>query len=99
VDPGIGFGKTPAENWALIAASQQIAALGYPVVWGASRKRFLAGAYATPTDPWERDAAGVALTALLGAQRVWAVRVHTVAEHRTAIAVAELVRQAATEVT
>ena len=41
VDPGLGFGKTAAHNWRLIAHLDEIVALGYPVVVGASRKSFL----------------------------------------------------------
>jgi dihydropteroate synthase len=89
VDPGIGFGKTAAQNWELIAHSCDITAVGYPVVWGISRKRFLADAYPEPTEPWQRDSAGIACTTILAQQRVWAVRVHSPREHRVAIAVAE----------
>jgi len=89
VDPGIGFGKTPSQNWELLASASQIAELGHPVLWGVSRKRFLAEAYDRPTEPWQRDGATIAVTALLAEQRVWAVRTHTVADQRTAVAVAE----------
>ncbi len=41
VDPGIGFAKTGDHNWALLAALDEIAALGFPLVVGASRKAFL----------------------------------------------------------
>jgi dihydropteroate synthase len=88
VDPGIGFGKTPAESWELIAHPDAIAALGFPVLWGVSRKRVLASAYDHPTEPWQRDSAGVAVTAHLARHRVWAVRTHTVPDHRVAIAAA-----------
>ena len=43
VDPGIGFGKTPEQNWQLLGHLPQIASLGHGVLVGASRKRFLAG--------------------------------------------------------
>ncbi len=92
LDPGLGFGKTARQNWALIDGVDAIAGLGFPVLWGASRKRFLAEAYPGPTEPWERDAAGAAVTALLASRGVWGVRTHTVAEHRAAIAVAGLVQ-------
>ena len=91
LDPGIGFGKTPSQNWELIASASKISDLGHPVLWGVSRKRFLAGVYDHPTEPWQRDGASLAVTTLLAEQRVWAVRTHTVAEHRTAIAVVESV--------
>jgi len=92
LDPGIGFGKTASQNWELLAGASVIAELGHPVLWGVSRKRFLAEAYPHPTEPWQRDSATIAVTTLLAEQRVWAVRTHTVADNRTAIAVAELVR-------
>jgi len=44
LDPGIGFGKTPDDNWQLIAHLDCLVALGHPVVLGASRKRFLTAA-------------------------------------------------------
>jgi len=94
IDPGLGFGKTPAQSWALIAQADAIADLGYPVLWGTSRKRFLAEVYPGPTEPWQRDQAGAAVTALLAHQRVWAIRVHDISVHRTAVAVAEAVRAA-----
>ncbi|MCL2736593.1 MAG: dihydropteroate synthase [Propionibacteriaceae bacterium] len=94
LDPGVGFGKTAAQNWELLANVDRIAALGFPVMWGVSRKRFLSEAYDHATEPWQRDAATAAVTALLASKRVWAVRTHTVAEHRAAVAVAEAVRGA-----
>jgi len=94
LDPGIGFGKTPSQNWELLASASEMAELGHPVLWGVSRKRFLAEAYDRPTEPWQRDSATIAVTTLLAEQRVWAVRTHTVAEQRAAVAVAEAVRRA-----
>ncbi len=41
MDPGIGFGKTLAHNLELLRRLDEIVALGYPVVVGVSRKRFL----------------------------------------------------------
>lgn len=41
LDPGIGFGKTMADNWRLLAGISELATLGYPLVLGISRKRFL----------------------------------------------------------
>jgi dihydropteroate synthase len=41
VDPGLGFGKTPYDNWTLAFRAQELQSLGVPVVLGASRKRFL----------------------------------------------------------
>lgn len=89
IDPGIGFGKTTTQNWELIAHPYALAELGFPVLWGVSRKSVLAGVFETATKPWQRDAAGVALTTCLAQHAVWAVRTHTVSDHRAAIAVVE----------
>jgi dihydropteroate synthase len=91
LDPGIGFGKTAAQNWALIANQQALAALGYRLLWGFSRKRFLAEVDGG-VEPWERDDASAALTALVAREGAWAVRVHTIGVHKTAIRVAHAVR-------
>jgi dihydropteroate synthase len=87
LDPGIGFGKTPAHNLALLAALPRFVALGYPVLLGASRKRFIAA-----LDPLgaEADARlGGSLAAHLhgAAAGVAAVRVHDVRETVQALAV------------
>jgi dihydropteroate synthase len=74
IDPGIGFGKTLEHNLELLAALPRLAAHGYPVVAGVSRKRFLGELTDRPVDG-RRDAttAAVALCALSGAA---VVRVH-----------------------
>ncbi len=90
LDPGLGFGKTAADSWQLVHHCDQISALGYPVLWGASRKRFLADAYPYATKPWQRDQAGLALSAILACQGVWGLRVHTISDHRVAVAAGEL---------
>ena len=87
LDPGIGFGKTPAHNVALLAALPRFVALGYPILLGASRKRFIAA-----LDPLgaEADARlGGSLAAHLhgAAAGVAAVRVHDVRETAQALAV------------
>jgi dihydropteroate synthase len=91
VDPGLGFAKTGAHNWALLGALPRLLDLGRPVLVGASRKRFLGellaeGDVPRPVDG--RDAATDAITALAAAQGVWAVRVHDVRGSRDAVAVA-----------
>ncbi|MEX1010075.1 MAG: dihydropteroate synthase [Chthoniobacterales bacterium] len=78
IDPGIGFGKTTEHNLQLIAGLGTFAALGHPVLLGASRKSFLATAAASP-EVTDRDTPTAALTAIgyqLGARifRVHAVR-------------------------
>jgi len=82
LDPGLGFAKPGRDNWPLLAHLDVLAALGYPVLVGASRKRFLghllAGADGAPVPPEARDAATAAVSALCAASRVWCVRVHDV---------------------
>jgi len=84
LDPGIGFGKTTAHNLALINNLQTFTGLGFPVLLGASRKRFM-GQFCRAADAAARVAAGVAVT-VLGAQAGIAVfRVHDVWQHRQAL--------------
>ena len=80
LDPGIGFGKTAAHNLALTAHLDQLTALGFPVLYAASRKRTIQAVDATATDPMDRLGGSLAL-ALEGARRGAAmVRVHDVRE-------------------
>lgn len=97
LDPGLGFAKDTDANWRLLADLEQLMALGFPVLIGASRKRFLgdllarAGAESLPTF---RDRATAAITALVAAQGVWGVRVHEVAGSVDAVRVAQAWRGA-----
>lgn len=80
LDPGLGFGKTAAHNLALTAQLDRLAALGFPVLYGASRKRTIQAIDATATDPLDRLGGSLAL-ALEAARRGAAmVRVHDVRE-------------------
>jgi dihydropteroate synthase len=92
LDPGLGFAKTAAQNWALLGNLQVLTELGFPVLLGASRKRFLAtllaGADGSPRRADEREIATVAVSALAAAAGVWGVRVHDAAASRDAVAVA-----------
>lgn len=87
LDPGIGFAKEANHNWSILNALPQIEALGFPVLVGASRKRFL-GALVGTSDTDSRESATIALTALLAERKIWGVRVHDVKAHRDAIKVA-----------
>ena len=89
LDPGLGFGPSPAADWETLAHLDAITALGGRILIGASRKRFLAETVAGPDDSaGEREAAGVAVTFWCAQHNIWAVRAHTAAPHRQAIAVA-----------
>jgi len=87
LDPGIGFGKTLKHNLALIAHLDQIIALGFPVLLGASRQSFLVKIDPTAMDAADRLGGSLAV-ALVGARAgVAAVRVHDVRETVQALAV------------
>ena len=88
VDPGLGFSKLPEHNWELLKNLDRIALLGYPILVGASRKRFL-GELTGSTNPEDREAASIAITSLVAKQNVWAVRTHSVKPHRDAILIVD----------
>ena len=76
LDPGIGFGKTPEQNLALISQLGRIKALGFPVLMAPSRKSFIGQVLDVPVDErLEGTAACVAVSVFLGAD---IVRVHDV---------------------
>jgi len=77
IDPGIGFAKDADHNWAIIDSISTFVDLGYPVLVGASRKRFLGG-----DNPDLREAATIALTQRLSTTGIWAIRVHSVNPHK-----------------
>lgn len=93
IDPGIGFGKRRLDNLQLLAALPQFCALGYPVLLGTSRKRFM-GALCQIDDPCALMPATVATTALGVMAGVKVFRVHDVAANRQALEVAWAIRQA-----
>ena len=90
LDPGLGFGKQAAHNWALIAALPDLAAAG-PVLVGASRKAFLGHLLDDRPAPL-RDAATVAVTVLAAQAGAWGVRVHEVADNVDAVRVVAAAR-------
>jgi dihydropteroate synthase len=91
VDPGFGFAKTAAHNWALTRRIGEVLGLGYPVLVGTSRKSYLgallAGPDGAPRAVTEREAATVATSVLAVAAGVWGVRVHDVRGTVDALAV------------
>ncbi|GAA4490682.1 dihydropteroate synthase [Rhodococcus olei] len=92
LDPGLGFAKTADHNWALLGALPRLNALGFPVLIGASRKRFLGALLADAAGdraPAERDVATAVVSAFAARGGAWGVRVHDVRGTRDAIAVAQ----------
>lgn len=91
LDPGLGFAKTPQDNWALLKALPEFIAGHYPILVGASRKRFLAAIRedrGMEHGPHLADPATAAVTALSAQLGAWAVRVHDVPVSRDAVDVA-----------
>lgn len=76
LDPGLGFAKDAEHNWAILNRIDEFTALGYPVLIGHSRKRFIGG-----DTPDEREAGTLAISESLVGKGIWAVRVHSVAPH------------------
>lgn len=92
VDPGIGFGKTPAHNLMLLRDLGRLGSLGRPILVGASRKSFVGKVLDLgPEDRLEGSLAAAAVAVLHGAS---ALRVHDVAASVRAARVAEAIRDA-----
>jgi dihydropteroate synthase len=87
VDPGIGFGKTVAHNLTLLRRLEEIAALGFPVLVGASRKGFI-GRLAEVPEPRDREPGTTAVNVLALERGARIFRVHDVAAARQALVVA-----------
>ena len=83
LDPGIGFGKLLHHNIALLANLESLVALGFPVLLGTSRKRFI-GEVCNIDNPEQRVSGTCATTALAVSQGVQIFRVHDVIENRQA---------------
>jgi dihydropteroate synthase len=101
LDPGLGFAKAGASNWPLLARLPELVADGFPVLVGASRKRFLghllAGPDGEPAPPLARDGATAAVSALAAVAGAWCVRVHEVAGSADAVRVAAAWQRAAAD--
>lgn len=91
LDPGIGFGKRKEDNLALLAHLADLVGLGYPVLLGTSRKRFM-GSICAVSEPAELVTATAATTALGVMAGVQLFRVHDVKENRQAADVAFAVK-------
>jgi len=92
LDPGIGFAKEAEHNWQILKNIERFQLLGYPLLVGASRKRFL-GELINAKDTDNREAATIALTTELARLKVWGVRTHGVKAHQDAISVIERLRK------
>lgn len=93
LDPGLGFAKSREDNWALLNHLPEFLAGEFPVLVGASRKRFLAGVRADrglEGVPADADPATAAVTAISAQMGAWGVRVHNVPVSRDAVDVAAL---------
>jgi dihydropteroate synthase len=90
IDPGLGFGKSTADNLEILRNLAAFRSLGRPIVVGASRKRFL-GEILGIDGPQERDVATAATTVIVAAAGAHIVRVHRVAPNCDAARVAQAV--------
>jgi dihydropteroate synthase len=93
IDPGLGFAKTAQHNWTLLQALPEFVSTGFPVLVGASRKRFLGALLATDDGvlrpPGGRETATAVISALAVRDGVWGVRVHDVRSTVDALKVVE----------
>lgn len=78
LDPGFGFGKTRIHNYTLLNRLEQIAALGYPLLTGLSRKRMIADVLNASGDATERDDASAAAATLCAMKGARIIRAHNV---------------------
>jgi dihydropteroate synthase len=88
IDPGLGFSKNAQHNWQVLGNLPAFETLGYPVLIGASRKRFLGALLPEGAAASDRDAPTAVISALAAQAGAWAVRVHDVASTRLALDVA-----------
>jgi dihydropteroate synthase len=92
IDPGIGFAKTVDQNWPILKHLDVLEGLGLPILMGASRKKFLGellAADGVARDSDNRESATTAISTLMAARGLWAVRVHDVKSSSDAIAVVD----------
>ena len=92
LDPGLGFAKTHVHDWLLLQRMREFTELGFPVLVGASRKRFLGRLLAGPDGDRarsERDTATAVVSALSADRGAWGVRVHHVESSVDAVRVTE----------
>ncbi len=96
VDPGIGFAKTVDQNWPILKHLDVLEELGFPILIGASRKKFLGELLANNGEARvmeERESGTTAISTLLALRQTWVVRVHDVRASRDAISVVQRIAQ------
>ncbi len=96
LDPGIGFGKRREDNINLLAHLDKLVDLGYPVLLGTSRKRFM-GSLCDVSEPSELVVATAVTTALGVLSGVQIFRVHDVKANKQAVDVAWAIKHAASK--
>lgn len=93
LDPGIGFSKTPEQNWELLAHFDAVRALGHRILLGVSRKRFLGELLSEGKPASARDTASATLGALMANRGVWGLRVHNPGAQRESLDVWQALSQ------
>jgi dihydropteroate synthase len=91
LDPGIGFGKTPEQSMTALARLGELQSLGFPLLVGASRKRFISTV--TPSEPHQRLGGSIAAHLLAAQSGALIIRAHDVAETVQALRVAAAIRE------
>jgi len=89
LDPGIGFAKTPEQSWTALRELDAIERLGFPVLVGVSRKRFLTAALGDDPSRERRDFASAVISVLAAQRGAYGVRVHDVVSTVDALSVLE----------
>jgi dihydropteroate synthase len=86
LDPGIGFGKTPAQSMTMLARLDELSVFGRPLLVGASRKRFIASV--VPSEPQARLGGSIAAHLIAARHGANIIRAHDVADTMQALRVA-----------
>jgi dihydropteroate synthase len=91
LDPGIGFGKTPAQSMIALARLGELRSFGLPLLVGASRKRFISTV--TPSEPQQRLGGSIAAHLIAAQNGAQIIRAHDVAETVQALRVTAAIRE------
>ena len=91
LDPGIGFGKTPAQSMTALARLDELRSFGLPLLVGASRKRFISSVI--PSEPQQRLGGSIAAHLVAARRGAGIIRTHDVAETAQALRVAAAIEE------